>query len=99
MEPLAQQQQQQQLLLQQQLPPQQQQYNQKQPQLNGQMDVDQDVADWLDSLLPEQQQQQLQQIQANRNGNLNNPSSSDPMLTSSLLVGDDIDIKDTTLFG
>lgn len=63
------------------------------------MDVDQDVADWLDSLLPEQQQQQLQQIQANCNGNLNNPSSSDPMLTSSLLVGDDIDIKETSLFG
>ena len=97
MEPFAQQQLQQQQ--QQPLPTQiQQQCHAKQPQLNGQMDVDQDVADWLDSLLPEQQQQQLQQIQANCNGNLNNPSSSDPMLTS-LLAADEIDIKETSLFG
>ena len=94
MEPFAQQQLQQQ---QHPLPTQQQQYHPKQ--LNGQMDVDQDVADWLDSLLPEQQQQQLQRIQANCNGNLNNPSSSDPMLTSSLLAADEIDIKENTLFG
>ena len=96
MEPFAQQQvqhQQQPLQLQQPCHP-------KQPQLNGQMDVDQDVADWLDSLLPEQQQQQLQRIQANYNGNLNNPSSSDPMLTSSLLAAaDEIDLKENTLFG
>ena len=98
MEPFAQQQLQQQ---QQPLPTQLQQqcHPKQQPQLNGQMDVDQDVADWLDSLLPEQQQQQLQQIQANCNGNLNNPSSSDPMLTSSLLAADEIDIKENTLFG